>query len=225
MGEADLAVGQRRFYSCEMFMIESRSEKKEDGLRGFEKKSAALSSVLTSRTVHRDLSLLDLVAHEEVTPRDMFGSTMVLRVVREVERGLAVCLETGQAGDVGFVEAEAALPAGPPATHAADAPARRAAKPNRTTTNASNVNALHRAKGAAQPPRRRRRGRPRVRLLRDRRRGGADVAPRAALRRPQPTFRVQRSRWPFTPPLGPRANRPKSVVKPNVGSPRCARRL
>ena len=31
-------------------MIESRSEKKEDGLRGFEKKSAALSSVLTSLT-------------------------------------------------------------------------------------------------------------------------------------------------------------------------------
>ena len=33
-----------------MFIIESRSEKKEDGLRGFEKKSAALSSVLTSLT-------------------------------------------------------------------------------------------------------------------------------------------------------------------------------
>ena len=30
--------GSERFYSCEMFMIESRSEKKEDGLRGFEKK-------------------------------------------------------------------------------------------------------------------------------------------------------------------------------------------
>ena len=100
------------------------------------------------------------------------------------------------------------LPAGPPATHAADAPARRAAKPNRTTTNAGNVNALPRAKGAAQPPRRRRRGRPRVRLLRGRRRGGADVAPRAALRRPQPTFRVQRSRWPFTPPTLPSGTPP-----------------
>ena len=64
-----------------------------------------------------------------------------------------------------YSRAEATLPAGPPATHAADAPARRAAKPNRTTTNASNVNALHRAKGAAQPPRRRRRGRPRRRRL------------------------------------------------------------
>ena len=42
--------GSARFYSREMFMIASRSEKKEDGFRGFEKKSAALSSVLTSRT-------------------------------------------------------------------------------------------------------------------------------------------------------------------------------
>ena len=48
--------------------------------------------------------------------------------------------------------------------------------------------------GAAQPPRRQRRGRPRVRLLPGRQRRGADVAPRAAPRRPQPTFRVQRSR-------------------------------
>ena len=42
--------GSERFYSRWMFMIESRSEMKEAGLRGFEKKSAALSSVLTSRT-------------------------------------------------------------------------------------------------------------------------------------------------------------------------------
>ena len=42
--------GSERLYSRWMFIIESRSEKKEDGLRGFEKKSAALSSVFTSRT-------------------------------------------------------------------------------------------------------------------------------------------------------------------------------
>ena len=71
--------GSARLYSRETFMIASRSEKKEDGLRGFEKKSAALSSVLTSRT--RDFSLLNLVANEEVPSRDVLGPTVVLRVV------------------------------------------------------------------------------------------------------------------------------------------------
>ena len=51
-------------------MIESRSEKKEDGLRGFEKKSAALSSVLTSRTEISPSSTWSSTIHEEVPARE-----------------------------------------------------------------------------------------------------------------------------------------------------------
>ena len=76
-------------YGAATFMMMLRKRKKALASRGFVKKSAMLSAVLTKGT-WLELEGLDHVAHEEMAARDVLGLIMVLRVVREVARRLVV---------------------------------------------------------------------------------------------------------------------------------------